>query len=142
MPYSGDSVYGNWIAAHRQCLPFLLEQVHSKYSPRRMYSVYVIASMLAKAKATNPFPPEQYRSLKATIRHLGLNDIDPVAFSAAEGLALTHDPGDAGVVDRISTRLSDPGARKIIAKVAQQIRDANNSQPSQPHTPDGAGSKN
>jgi hypothetical protein len=39
MRYNGDSVYGNWIAAHRQCLPYLLEQVHSRYSVRRMYAV-------------------------------------------------------------------------------------------------------
>lgn len=142
MRYSGDSVYGNWIAAHRQCLPYLLEQVHSKYSPRRMYAIYVIASMLAKAKATNPFPPAQYKSLKATIRRLALNDIDPVAFSAAQGLALTHDPGDAEVVERVSARLADPRARQIIAKVAQQIREANGGQPNQPHAADGTGPKN
>jgi hypothetical protein len=129
MRYSGDSVYGNWIAAHRQCLPYLLEQVHSKNSVRRMYAVYVIASMLAKAKATDPFPPAQYKSLKAMIRRLGLNDIDPVAFSAAKGLALTHDPGDGEVVERVSARLADPHARQIIAKVAQQIRDASSGQP-------------
>jgi uncharacterized protein YoaH (UPF0181 family) len=142
MRFSGDSEYGNWIAAHRQCLPYLLEQVRGRSSVRRMYSVYVIASMLAKAKATNPFPPEQYKSLKAIIRHLGLNDIDPVAFSAAKGLALTHDQGDAEVVDRVSARLEDPLAREMIAKVAQQIRDANLGQPNQPHAADAPGPKN
>jgi hypothetical protein len=141
MRYSGDSVYGNWIAAHRQCLPYLLEQVHSKYSPRRMYSVYVIASMLAKAKATNPFSPAQYKSLKAIIRHLALTDIDPVAYSAAEGLGLTHDPGDAEFVERASARLSDAPSRTFVAQIAQQIRDANSGQPDKPHAADGPGPK-
>jgi prophage maintenance system killer protein len=140
MRYNGDSATGNWIAAHRQCLPYLLEQIHSRYSVRRMNAVYVIASMLAKAKASNhPFPPAQYNSLKAMVRRLALNDIDFVAFSAAEGLALTHDTGDAEAVERVSARLADPHARQIIAKIAQQIRDANRGQTNQPQAPDGAG---
>ena len=32
--YNGDFVYGNWIAAHRETLPFLLEQLHSPIGPR------------------------------------------------------------------------------------------------------------
>lgn len=129
MRYNGDSVTGNWIAAHPQCLPYLLEQVHSKNSVQRMYSVYVIASMLAKAKASShPFPTSQYNSLKVVIHNLALNDIDPVSFSAAQGLALTHDSGDADVVERASKRLGDPQVRQMVANIAQQIRDANRSQ--------------
>jgi hypothetical protein len=143
MRYNGDSVFGNWIAAHQQCLPFLLEQIHSRYSVRRMYAVYVIASMLAKAKASShPFPPTQYKALKALIRRLATFDVDPVRFSAVEGLGLTHDPEDAEFIERLSARFTDPGTKEIALKIAQQIRDANRGQPNQPHAANGAGPKN
>lgn len=136
--YNGDSVYGNWIAAHRQCLPFLLEQVHSRYSPRRMYAVYVIASMLAKAKATaNPFPEKQYRELKTLIRRLATKDIDPVSYSAIEGLGLTDDPEDAEFVERLSARFMDPHQRELTLGVARRIRDTNRAQPNQSVTATG-----
>jgi hypothetical protein len=79
--------------------------------------------MLAKAKASShPFAPAQYNSM---IRHLALTDIDPVTYSEAEGLGLTHDPGGAESVERASARLSDALSRKFVAQIARQIRDAN-----------------
>jgi len=123
--YNGTSVYGSWIAAHQQCLPYLREQIHSKYPVRRMTAIYVIAAMLAEAKSTHPFPQRQYRMLKGTIRHIALTDIDPVAYSAAEGLGLTHDTGDAEFVERVSKRFQDPGLRRLTLQIAQQIRSAN-----------------
>jgi hypothetical protein len=123
--YNGDSVFGNWIAAHRQCLPYLLEQLHSHYEVRRMYSVYVLASMLAKSKTSDPFPTAKYQALKGDIRRLAMQDAVAVRFSAVQGLGLIKDPEDADFISKLSARITDPFLKKEALQIAQAIRDVN-----------------
>ncbi len=122
MRYNGDSEYGRWIASHRQCLPFLLEQVRGRSPVRRMYAVYVIASMLAESKSRKPFTKARYKSLKAIIRRLAGSDNDvAVRFSAVQGLGLVDDPEDTEFVFQISEGFSDPHLKALALDIAQKM---------------------
>lgn len=125
MRYNGDSDYGNWIASHRQCLPYLLDQIHSPYSGRRLVAVYVLASMLAKSKFSDPFSPTRYKSLKARIRELAAKDVVPVRFSAVQGLGLINDPEDTDFVYQICEGFSDPHLRALALGIAQKMSRTN-----------------
>ena len=125
MRYNGDSVYGNWLASHRESLPFLMQQLKSPYAPQRMNAVYVIANMLAKSKVNSLFPPSQYQSIKRQIRAMAMRGNPAVRQSAMQGLGLTKDAEDAAFLETLAAECKEPYTRKFALDAAQEIRNAN-----------------
>lgn len=125
--YNADSVFGQWISAHRQTLPFLLEQLKSPYWPRRMYSIYCVAAMLAHSKKNgNPFTPATYLDLKQRVREFAAHD-DSIAVqeSAMRGLGLIGDKEDAVFLHHLSKIDSDEDEKKFARDAEKAILNAN-----------------
>lgn len=122
--YNGDSVFGNWIASHRETLPFLLKQLESPYAVRRATAAYVVANMLAKAKSVKHFQAAEYRRLKQRLRSAAATGHPAVRQSAMKGLALTKDSEDAPFLEKLAKTATDPDTRQYALAAAKQIRES------------------
>jgi hypothetical protein len=120
--YNPDSELGMWLADQKPAFPFIMEQTRSKFSARRMVSVYLLALILFRSKSDHSLTDAQYATFKKKIRYLIENDIAPVRQSAIVGLGRIGDSEDKALLEKMQRTGEDSFTRKVAHEALEKIQ--------------------
>jgi hypothetical protein len=139
--YNQDSRFGNWLAEHREALPQLTQLLHSRHDWQRGVACYVIANMLAKGKAADPFPSSEYKHYKGLIRwHIWHDPPGFVSGFGIRGLGLTKDPEDIPFLEAFASRSRNGYYKKLALQTEQSIQNATSTSTNCTDVPKGSSS--